>query len=85
MWSTLLLLLIPAFVPSSLEVAVGFLALFYLVHNLPELHVHGYFSCLVSLYFCCSRNVCLDASIAAKGPRSEVSYGLFMSCRCSYF
>ena len=30
----------PAFAPSSSEVAVRFLVFLYLVHNLPQLHMH---------------------------------------------
>ena len=66
----------PAFVPDSLEVVVGFLVFFSLVHNLPQLPMqaviflvpYGFF------VFCCWRrgvSRCKHCSTAAKGPNPQ--------------
>ena len=62
----------PSFAPGSLDVTAGVLVFLYLVHNLPQLHMHiVIYSTLVSLYFAAQGDVCPGDRAAAEGPRSK--------------
>ena len=63
---------IPCFCPGSLEAAAGFLVFLYLVHNLPQLHLHpAIFSPFGFFVFCFRRRRLSRCKHCSKGTRSQ--------------
>ena len=76
---TPLVVLYPAFAPSSSEVAFGFLVFLHLlVHNLPQLCMHTVICSPSEFVFVALEDICPGASTAAKGSKSQV-----LACLCT--
>ena len=78
-----LVVLHPAFSPSSLEVAFGFLVFLHLlVHNLPQLCMHTVICSPLEFVVVALGEICPGASTALKGSKSQVLACLYIRCVC---
>ena len=80
---TPLVVLYPAFAPSSSEVALGFLVFLHLLaHNLPQLCMHMVVCSPLELVFVALGEICPGASTAEKSSKFQVLACLYTRCVC---